>query len=124
VNRLARWLVGLYPGAWRERYEDEFVAMLEQRRASPSDLGDVALGALDAWVRPQVASVGRRTLVISKMRSSLLAVFWAWVGFVVAGVGFQKMIEYEDFVGRRARTWWWASASRRSWLAPSSPWRR
>src|SRR5215212_431244 len=38
-------------------------------------------------------------LVISKMRSSLLAVLWAWVGFVVAGVGFQKMIEYEDFVG-------------------------
>ena len=38
-------------------------------------------------------------LVISKMRSSLLAVLWAWVGFVVAGVGFQKMTEYEDFVG-------------------------
>jgi hypothetical protein len=99
VNRLARRLVGLYPRAWRERYEEEFVAMLEQRRVSPSDLVDVALGALDSWVRPQVASEGRRTLVVSKMRTSLLAVLWAWIGFVVAGVGFQKMSEYEDFVG-------------------------
>jgi hypothetical protein len=98
VNRLARRLVGLYPRAWRERYEEEFVAMLEQRRVSPSDLVDVALGALDSWVRPQVASEGR-TLVVSKMRTSLLAVLWAWIGFVVAGVGFQKMSEYEDFVG-------------------------
>jgi len=99
VNRLARRSVGLYPRAWRERYEEEFVAMLEQRRVSPSDLVGVALGALDSWVRPQVDSEGRRTLVVSKMRTSLLAVLWAWVGFVVAGVGFQKMSEYEDFVG-------------------------
>jgi len=74
VNRLARRSVGLYPRAWRERYEEEFVAMLEQRRVSPSDLVGVALGALDSWVRPQVDSEGRRTLVVSKMRTSLLAV--------------------------------------------------
>jgi hypothetical protein len=98
VNRLVVWLVGLYPRAWRERYEEEFRAMLEQRRTSLSDLVDVALGALDAWVRPQVAVEGGR-LVISRMRSSLLAVLWAWAGFVAAGVGFQKMTEYEDFVG-------------------------
>jgi hypothetical protein len=73
--------------------------MLEQRRVTPSDLVDVALGALDSWVRPQVASEGRRTLVVSKMRTSLLAVLWAWIGLVLAGVGFQKMSEYEDFVG-------------------------
>ena len=90
-------LVGLYPRAWRERYEEEFVAMLGQRPASVSDLVDVAFGVLDTWVRPQVVSEGGR-FVIPKMRSSLLAVLWAWVGFVAAGVGFQKMSEYEDFV--------------------------
>jgi hypothetical protein len=37
--------------------------------------------------------------VVSKMRTSLLSVLWAWIGFVVTGVGFQKMSEYEDFVG-------------------------
>jgi hypothetical protein len=36
VRRLERLLVGLYPRAWRERYEEEFVAMLEQRPASAS----------------------------------------------------------------------------------------
>jgi hypothetical protein len=97
VRRLERLLVGLYPRAWRERYEEEFVAMLEQRPASVSDLVDVAFGVLDTWVRPQVVSEGGR-FVIPKMRSSLLAVLWAWVGFVAAGVGFQKMSEYEDFV--------------------------
>jgi hypothetical protein len=98
VRRLERRLVGLYPRAWRERYEEEFVAMLEQRAASVSDLVDVAFGVLDAWARPQVVSEGGR-LVISRMRSTLLAVLWAWVGFVAAGVGFQKMAEYEEFVG-------------------------
>ena len=95
---LERWLVSLYPRAWRERYKEEFIAMLEQRPASASDLVDVAFGVLDAWVRPQVTSEGGR-LVISRMRSSLLAVLWAWVGFVAAGAGFQKMSEYEDFAG-------------------------
>jgi hypothetical protein len=47
-----RWLVRLYPRGWRERYEEEFLAMLEQRPMSPVDALDVALGALDApWLR-------------------------------------------------------------------------
>ena len=83
--------------AWRERYEEEFVALLEQRPASVTDLFDVALGALDAWLRPQAASE-RRTVVLDRMRKSVLVVLWAWVGLVVAGVGFRKMTEYEDFV--------------------------
>ncbi len=94
---LARRLVGLYPRAWRERYEEEFLALLEQRKVPFSDLMDVALGVLDAWLRPQVTLEGV-TGVIARMRTSVLAVLWAWVGVVVAGVGFQKMTEYEDFV--------------------------
>jgi hypothetical protein len=98
---MARRLVRLYPRAWRERYEEEFVAMLEHGPASARELLDVTLGALDAWLMPQVASE-RSTLVFDRMRSSVLVVLWAWVGLVVAGVGFQKMTEYEDFV-RAAR---------------------
>jgi hypothetical protein len=71
---MVRRLVRLHPRAWRERYEEEFVAMLEHGPASARELLDVTLGALE----------------------------WAWVGLVVAGVGFQKMTEYEDFV-RAAR---------------------
>jgi len=52
MRRLVGRLVRLYPRAWRERYEEEFVAMLEQGPVSVRDLYDVALGAVDAWLRP------------------------------------------------------------------------
>jgi hypothetical protein len=101
VSRLAGRLVVLYPRAWRERYEEEFVAMLEQGSVSIRGLFDIVLGAADAWLRPQVAYDGRLVMV-ARMRGSVLAVLWAWVGLVIAGVGFRKMTEYEDFV-RAAR---------------------
>jgi hypothetical protein len=101
VSGLAWRLVRLYPRAWRERYGEEFVAMLEQSPLSIRDLFDVALGAVDAWMRPQVVHE-RRLVMVSRMRGSVLAVLWAWVGLVVAGVGFRKMTEYDDFV-RAAR---------------------
>jgi len=94
---LAGRIVRLYPRAWRERYEEEFVAMLEQGPMSIKDLFDVALGAVDAWLRPQIVCEGRLVMV-ARMRASVLAVLWAWVGLVVGGVGFRKMKEYDDFV--------------------------
>ena len=42
------WLVRLYPAGWRKRYEDEFVAMLEDARPSWTNYADILLGALDA----------------------------------------------------------------------------
>ena len=35
--------------------------------------------------------------MVIKLRRSVLAVLWAWVAFVVAGIGFQKMTEDGDF---------------------------
>jgi hypothetical protein len=46
-------LVRLYPSAWRTRYGDEFLALLEARPARGRDLVDIAAGALDAHVFPQ-----------------------------------------------------------------------
>jgi hypothetical protein len=40
----------------------------------------------------------RRTVVVERMRGSVLLVLWAWAGVVAAGVGFRKMTEYRDFV--------------------------
>lgn len=101
MSRLVGWLVRLYPRAWRERYEEEFVAMLEQGHVSIRDLFDVALGAADAWLRPQVL-YERRLVMVTRMRGSVFGVLWAWAGLVVAGVGFRKLTEYDDFV-RAAR---------------------
>ena len=41
-------LVRLYPRRWRDRYGDEFEAMLEQQPTNLGSVADVLLGALDA----------------------------------------------------------------------------
>ena len=99
-REVARRLVRLYPQGWRVRYGEEFLAILEQGPVSVWGLLDVVLGALDARLRPQVTS--ERRMMVEKMRGSVLLVLWAWAFLIVAGVGFQKMTEYGDFV-RAAR---------------------
>jgi hypothetical protein len=80
------------------------MALLEESPGSIGDVFDVALGAMDARMNPQVVSEtsGGRLLMVARLRGSVLAVLWAWALLVVAGVGFQKMSEYDDFV-RAAR---------------------
>ncbi len=47
-------LLRLYPRAWRERYGDEMLALLEAQPASIFDQLDLILGALDAHLHEQV----------------------------------------------------------------------
>jgi hypothetical protein len=47
-------LVRLYPRAWRERYEEEFQALLESRPPTAGDRLDIVRGAIDARLHPQV----------------------------------------------------------------------
>jgi hypothetical protein len=47
-------LVTLYPRTWRERYEDEFLALLSERPPDPLDRLDILRGAIDARLHPQV----------------------------------------------------------------------
>jgi hypothetical protein len=95
MSAKSRWLVRLYPRAWRERYEEEFAAMLEQRPASLLDVLDIVFGALDARLHPQLG-IGR-TLMVNKMRTATIAILCAYVGFVVADMGFQKATEDPPF---------------------------
>jgi hypothetical protein len=44
----ARGLLRLYPRAWRDRYGDEFLALLDDRALGITEIADIALGALDA----------------------------------------------------------------------------
>lgn len=53
-----RRLVALYPPAWRDRYAAEFDDLLADRPATLRDQLDIARGAFDAWMYPQVR--GRR----------------------------------------------------------------
>jgi hypothetical protein len=50
-------LLSLYPRAWRERYEDEFIALLEARPPDVHDRIDIVRGAIDARLHPR-ADVG------------------------------------------------------------------
>jgi hypothetical protein len=45
-----RWLLKLYPPAWRERYEAEMAALLDEQRAGRRSVIDLLRGAADAWV--------------------------------------------------------------------------
>ena len=45
-----RWLLKLYPPAWRRRYEDEMAALLEDQRAGRRTVIDLIRGAADAWI--------------------------------------------------------------------------
>jgi len=47
-------LVALYPRTWRDRYEDEFLALLSERPPDQVDRIDIVRGAVDARLHPQV----------------------------------------------------------------------
>jgi hypothetical protein len=51
-----RWLLRLYPAAWRERYGEEFGAVLDSQRASVGVVLDVIGGAIDAHFYPQLVT--------------------------------------------------------------------
>lgn len=47
-------LVRLYPQAWRDRYESEFLGLLGERTPTLAHRFDIVRGALDAHLHPQV----------------------------------------------------------------------
>lgn len=95
-------LLRLYPRCWRERYAEEMLAMLEQRPLSLTDGLNLFFGALDAHLHPHLGTTGmplyeRILHMFLTLRRSLLTLFCAYVGFIFAGINFQKMTEYSDF---------------------------
>jgi hypothetical protein len=46
-------LLAFYPAQWRQRYGEEFRAVLESRPLGPFDVADVFLGAIDARLSPR-----------------------------------------------------------------------
>lgn len=92
-----RWLVALYPEAWRERYEEEFLALLEECPLSFTNLFDVLVSALDTHLH-STAIFGRMLTMLQRLRSTAITVFCAYIVFVLAGLGYWNMTE--DYVDR------------------------
>jgi hypothetical protein len=55
---MEQYLVRLYPQTWPSRYEEEFLAFLEQRSISFLDGVDLFFGALDAHLYPELGTTG------------------------------------------------------------------
>jgi hypothetical protein len=76
------WILRLYPRAWRERYEQEMLGVLEQHTVSITTLLDLLMGALDARLDPYYRSENmlfmfreKRSIVITFLTA--LAVMWS-----------------------------------------------
>jgi hypothetical protein len=86
-SRLARRLVRLYPRAWRARYEDEFVALVETRDSGWLDSLDIIRGAAHEWLR--LTRTGRALGIAFEAWTA--AVVWsliiASIGSLIVGVG-------------------------------------
>jgi len=89
--KLLLWLVKLYPRAWRERYETEMVALLEEHTITLFTLIDLLFDALDARLDPhyrtqRMLSPDGRIRRIHFTNSTILCIvplFWlCWQAFL------------------------------------------
>lgn len=67
-----RWLLRLYPQAWRALYEEEFGALLDQQLPSLLSMIDIARGAVDAHLHPRLR-IGMRGKVARRRQRGRMA---------------------------------------------------
>ena len=79
-------LVRLYPRAWRERYEDEFLGLIQDRPPSRLERVDIVLGAIDAWLHPQVRRAASPEHGSSDTRGIKVAAIVGGLAFAAGGV--------------------------------------
>jgi hypothetical protein len=66
-RRISRALIRLYPRAWRARYEDEMLALLEDSGASMGALVDLATALTKEWI---AATIGRRASEATRLSAA------------------------------------------------------
>jgi hypothetical protein len=92
-NHLLRW----YPAKWRDRYGEEFVALVHDEfgDATPSLRYRAAVAC--AGLRERVLAtglVGRHIDATTRLRSGSLLVLSTWTLFVLGGISLQKTSEH------------------------------
>lgn len=70
-------LLRCYPRAWRARYEEEAIAVLEERPATLRTLFDLLLGMLDAYLHTHLFTE-RKFVIMQQARNSQLNIFSAF----------------------------------------------
>ena len=83
IMRLVMWMLRLYPPAWRERYEGEMAALLEQHEITLWTVVDLLVGALDARLDPHYHRA-RQLLPLRRFQSSWRLLVAGFVVFWIA----------------------------------------
>jgi hypothetical protein len=83
-------LVRLYPRRWRDRYETEFLGLLEARPPSGRDRVDIVLGAIDARLHGEIPdqatgpAIGRRPVRALAVVAAVAGAAWfAWMAVLL-----------------------------------------
>jgi hypothetical protein len=92
------WLIHLYPRPWRERYGEEFEALLEECLHSPLDVLDIMLGAFDAHLELSHETDWRLMNMNNKLRTTILIVFASYIAFIVAGMSLYGFADDSPFI--------------------------
>lgn len=95
-RRLARAALALYPVAFRRRYGDEMLALVEDSPASSRTTFDLLRGALVAHARPP-AGISATLSSEDRLRATSSGVLACWIAFAAAGFGFYKTTEDHPF---------------------------
>jgi hypothetical protein len=95
-RRLAKATLALYPVAFRRRYGDEMLALVEDSPTSSRTAFDLLRGALVAHARPS-AGVAASLSSEDRLRATSSGVLACWIAFVAAGLGFYKTTEDHPF---------------------------
>jgi hypothetical protein len=95
-RRLARLALSLYPLAFRRRYGEEMLALLDEAPPRAIAVLDLLRGAMAAHLRPP-AGVEALVDPADHVRASLSAQLACWVAFAAAGLGVFKTTEEATF---------------------------
>jgi hypothetical protein len=95
-RRLAKAALALYPLAFRRRYGDEMLALVEDSPPSSRATFDLLRGAVVAHVRPS-AGISAALGPEDRLRATSSGVLACWIAFAAAGFGFYKTTEDDSF---------------------------
>jgi len=93
-------LIGLYPRAWRDRYEVEFRTLMAERPPGARDRLDIVRGAFDARLHPQVVSLDPEgsdpRVRIGGALGVLSGALWVAASLAFYGAWFNPDLGYKD----------------------------
>jgi hypothetical protein len=89
----------LYPSTWRDRYEAEFLPVLQERPVGLRGSFDIVLGAVDAHLHPELVGAGRQPLTHRIPGLLALAAGGLWVAWFLNAYSIGPDGEWGDGIG-------------------------